>query len=99
MNLQSERITLSDSFDAVNDWFYEQRLTDGLPIVPPTAERVEAMLAWTDRDPVEELGEVPTKYGIATVEKVAVNAVMAGCKPEYLPVIITLVQALLEKRF
>src|ERR1700722_17298387 len=99
MKLQSERIKLPDSLDLINDWVCEQRLSDGLPIIPPTAERVEAMLAWTDRDPAEELGEVPTKYGIATVEKVAVNAVRAGCKPEYLPVIITIVQALLEKRF
>ena len=99
MDLQSERISLSDSLEAVNDWFYDQGWTDGLPIIPPTAERVERILAWTDRDPQDELGPVPPKYGIATVEKLAINAVMAGCLPEYFPVIIAAVEAVLEDKF
>jgi len=99
MDLHSERISLSDSLEAVNDWFYDQGWTDGLPIVPPTTERVEKMLAWTDRDLQDELGPVPPKYGIATTEKLAINAVMAGCLPEYFPVIITAIEALLEAKF
>ena len=99
MDLHSDRISLSDSLEAVNDWFYDQGWTDGLPIVPPTAERVEKMLAWTDRDLQDELGPVPPKYGIATIEKLAINAVMAGCLPEYFPVIITATEALLEAKF
>lgn len=96
MTLHSEKIPLDDSLEAVNDWFYDQGWTDGLPIIPPTAERVEKLLAWTDRDPQHELGPVPPKYGIATVEKVAINAVLAGCLPEYFPVVLTALEALLE---
>jgi len=99
MDLFSEKIRLNDSLEAVNDWFYDQGWTDGLPIIPPTTERVEAMLRWTDREPAEELGAIPPKYGITTVEKVAINAVMAGCLPEYLPVILTAVEAILEDKF
>lgn len=99
MEIRSEKISLPDSLEAVNDWFYDQGWTDGLPIVPPTPERVEKLLAWTDRDPQEELGPVPPKYGIATIEKLAINAVMAGCLPEYFPIVITAVEAMLEARF
>lgn len=99
MDFHSDRISLNDSLEAVNDWFYDQGWTDGLPIVPPTPERVEKMLAWTDREPQDELGAVPPKYGIATVEKLAINAVMAGCLPEYFPIIITAVEALLVEQF
>ncbi len=99
MELYSEKIRLRDSFEEINDWFYDQGWTDGLPIIPPTPERVERMLRWTDRDPGEELGALPPKYGVATVEKVAINAVMAGCLPEYLPVVLTAVEAMLEEKF
>ena len=78
----AHRITLDDdSLDALEDWFYEQGLTDGLPIVPPTPERVARMLAATDYAPGDELGTVGPKWGVATVESLAINAVMAGCKP------------------
>jgi hypothetical protein len=68
-------------------WF-ERGVTDGLPVVPPTRERVERMLAATRRDRRELLGEMPPNYGRLTVEKAAINAVMAGCRPEYLPVVL-----------
>jgi len=99
MDFHSDKISLNDSLEAVNDWFYDQGWTDGLPIIPPTPERVEKLLAWTDRNPQDELGPVPPKYGIATIEKLAVNAVMAGCLPEYFPVIIVAVEAMLESQF
>ncbi|MGE0824993.1 MAG: hypothetical protein AB7P18_23120 [Candidatus Binatia bacterium] len=99
MDFRSDRISLNDSLEAVNDWFYDQGWTDGLPIVPPTAERVEKILAWTDRDSQDELGAIPPKYGIATIEKMAINAVMAGCLPEYFPIVIAAVEALLEAQF
>ena len=99
MDFQSDKISLDDSLESVNDWFYDQGWTDGLPIIPPTPERVEKMLAWTDRAPQDELGPIPPKYGIATLEKLAVNAVMAGCVPEYFPVIVAAVEALLEGPF
>lgn len=95
----SERLRVGDSLEAVNQWFYEHEIGDGLPIIPPTRERVAAMLRFTDRDPAENLGAMPPRYGDATVEKIAINAVMAGCAPEYLPVLITAVAAMLEPRF
>ena len=64
-----------------------------MPLVPPTPERVEAMLASTDRDPGESLGKLPPRLGDATVEKVAINAVMAGCRPEYFPVVLASIRA------
>src|SRR5207302_3087779 len=60
----------------------------GLPVVPPTRERVGRMLAGTRRGPDELIGEMPPNYGRLTIEKAAINAVMAGCRPEYLPVVI-----------
>lgn len=99
MTLQSDKISLDDSFETVNDWFYDQGWTDGLPIIPPTPKRVEKLLAWTDRDARDELGSVPPKYGVATIEKVAINAVLAGCLPEYFPAVLTAVEALLESPF
>ena len=99
MDFAAEKISLDDSLEAVNDWFYDRGWTDGLPIIPPTSERVEKILDWTDRDPQDELGPMSPKYGITTVEKLAINAVMAGCVPEYFPVIIAAVEALLEGSF
>ena len=78
---------------------YENGWTDGLPVVPPTPERVERMLGGTDRDPDELIAAVPPKWGRATVEKVAINAVMAGCKPAYLPLILTAVEAVTSEQF
>ncbi len=78
---------------------YARGWSDGLPVVPPTPERVLRMLGGTDRDPAEVLGQVPPDLGECTVEKVAVNAVMAGCRPEYLPVVLAAVEAALEPAF
>ena len=84
--------------DDFEDWF-DRGVTDGLPVVPPTRERVERMLAGTRRDRGELAGEMPPNYGRATVERVAVNAVMAGCRPEYLPVVLAAVQAACDPAF
>ena len=78
---------------------YGNGWTDGLPVVPPTPKRVERMLSGTDRAPDELIAAVPPKWGRATVEKVAINAVMAGCKPEYLPLILTAVEAMTSEQF
>ncbi|MYA69804.1 hypothetical protein F4009_09090 [Candidatus Poribacteria bacterium] len=78
---------------------YENGWTDGLPVVPPTPDRVEQMLRGTDWDPDELIAAVPPKWGRATVEKVAINAVMAGCKPAYLPLILTAVKAMTSDQF
>lgn len=93
------RVRLPDDLTAVNDYFYDQGLSDGLPIVPPTAERVAAMLEFCDRDPQEVLGTVPPGYTEASIERLAVNAVMAGCQPEFFPVIVTALEAMLTEEF
>src|SRR5438105_14762710 len=67
---------------------YERGLTDGLPVVPPTRERVERAIEASGRAADELIALVPPNFGRATVEKIAVNAVMAGCRPEYLPVVL-----------
>ena len=92
-------VEIEDSLDAVIDFFETQGWTDGLPFLPPTRERVEAMYAYADRDPDEVIATLAPRNGEATVERVAINAVMAGCRPEYLPVLIAAVQAIAEAPF
>jgi peroxiredoxin len=82
--------------DELEDMF-ERGWTDGLPVVPPTRERVEAMLG--GRDPARSLGEVPPAMGEATVERVAACAVLAGCRPECFPVVLAAVEAALDPAF
>ena len=79
-------------------WF-DKGVTDGLPVVPPTRERVERMLAGTRHGRSELAGEMPPNYGRATVEKIAINAVMAGCRPDYLPVVLAAVKAVCDPAF
>src|SRR5216684_6059555 len=84
--------------DDLESWF-DKGVTDGLPVVPPTRERVERMLAGSTRAREELIGEVAPNYGRATAEKVAINAVMAGCRPDYLPVVLAAVEAACEPAF
>ena len=77
------------------EFMFDQGFSDGLPLVPPTPERVMAMLAGTSRDAQEVLGEMAPNMGAVTVEKVAINSVMAGCKPAYLPVVLAATEAIL----
>jgi hypothetical protein len=86
---------LEDPFEALHD----RGLTDGLPVVPPTPERVVEMLEHTARDPQDVVGVVPPYGGEATVEKVAVNAVMAGCAGPELPVVLAAVEAVCDEAF
>jgi hypothetical protein len=97
--LIAERIPVEDSLEAFNTLAEELGWSDGLPLVPPTAERVEKMLAYCDRDPQESLGPLPPLRGEATYEKVAINAVMAGCRPEYFPVVCAAVAAVADPAF
>jgi hypothetical protein len=78
---------------------YARGVTDGLPVVPPTRARVARAVAACGRAADELIALVPPNYGRATVEKVAVNAVMAGCRPEYLPVVIAAVEAVCDEAF
>ena len=81
------------------EFFLEKAWSDGLPVVTPTEERVAAMLRGTKRKPGELVGNVPPAMEPATVRTVAVHAVMAGCKPEYLPVVLGGLQLMLREEF
>ena len=96
--LQARRVALGGSEDEMES-LYERGWTDGLPVVPPTEARVLAMLEGTDRDPDEIVASVPPDLKPCRVEKVAINAVMAGCKPEYLPVVLAAVEAACTETF
>ena len=96
--LRARRIEIAES-DDVFEFMFDQGLTDGLPVVPPTPERVVRMLAATKRGAQSVVAVVPPNMAPATVEKVAVNAVMAGCKPEYLPVVIAALEAVCTDEF
>lgn len=92
-------VIVKGGFQEINDYFYEHGLSDGLPIVPPTRERVEAFLRFTDRDPGESLGALLPDSRAATVWSIAVNGVMAGCRPEYMPVLIALIEAMADPAY
>jgi hypothetical protein len=98
VNLQAERIEVSDDLWAANEFFEEKGWTDGLPIIPPTEDRVSRMLAGINRSPQDIVGRIPPRWAPATVEKIAVNAVMAGCLPEYMPVLIAAVDAITDPK-
>ena len=96
--LRARRIEIAPA-DDVHEFMFDQGFTDGLPVVPPTPERVLRMLSGTQRDSQDVVAEMPPNYAPATVEKIAVNAVLAGCRPEYLPVIIAAIEAICTKQF
>ena len=91
--------TIQVDADALDDEFDTRGWSDGLPIVAPTRERVDAMLAYSDHPSNYELGTMPPRQGIVTPEILAVNAVMAGCRPEYFPVVLAAVEAMLDPTF
>jgi hypothetical protein len=92
----AERIKFKGTQQELNDFFYKKVWSLGLQIVPPTPERVAQMLKGTTRAPGEIIGAVPPRDGILTVEMVAVYAVMAGCRPEYMPVLIAAAEAMVD---
>jgi hypothetical protein len=96
--LRSRRIELAEAEDEFEALF-ARGWTDGLPVVPPTEQRVLAMLEGTRRAPDELVAVVPPDLVECSVEKVAINAVMAGCKPEYLPVVLAAVEAACTEEF
>ena len=85
-----------DGLDAVNRFLAEQDWSDGIPVIPPTPELVERMLAGTSRSPQDVLMVMEPGFGVATVEKVAINAVMAGCRPEQFPVLLAAIDCLAQ---
>jgi len=96
--LRARRIDIARADDEF-EFMFDQGFSDGLPLVPPTPERVLRMLGGTKRDPQEVLGVMPPNMGEVTVEKLAINAVMAGCRPEYMPVIIAATEAILTESY
>ena len=92
-------IICKGGFKAVNRFFYENELSDGLPIVPPTREEVESFLRFADRDPDEVLGVILPDSRAATIWSIAVNGAMAGCRPEYMPILVALIEAMCDPEY
>ena len=92
-------VEAEDDYDAANELMRSRGWSDGLPAVPPTAQRVEQMLAYCDRPWNEPVAKVAPRYGEATPLRLAANAVMAGCRPEYFPLLILATEALCEEPF
>jgi hypothetical protein len=90
-----------DAFDGANDvddqeMAFARGWTDGLPVVVPSPQKVAAMIAASGRDAADVIGPIPPRWRRATIEKIAVNAVLAGCRPEYLPVVLAAIEAALD---
>jgi hypothetical protein len=95
MELTSRRHTASDLADAI-EMCFKNGWTDGLPVVPPTEGLIRAMLEAAALEPTKQLAFIENRQVSVTAEKVAINAVMAGCKPEYMPVIVAAIEALAD---
>ena len=97
--LASEVVESVDALEAVNELVMEKQWGDGLPVVPPTEDRVRRMVDASGRESGELVGYLDPEGGGATVEKIAVNAVMAGCHPDVMPVVVAAVEAIAEESF
>jgi hypothetical protein len=97
-DLRSDRVSTAGPVEAIETCF-ERGWTDGLPVMPPTPERVAQFLDVVGARPDEVIGAVPTREVVVTAEKVAINAVMAGCLPEYMPVVMAACRAMCEEAF
>jgi hypothetical protein len=98
-SLLSDALSVSSDPAEVLDFVERQGWGDGFPVIPPTAERVQAMLETTPLPPTQVIAAIEPLRGEATVEKIAINAVLAGCRPEYFPVVLAAVQAVAEPEF
>ena len=96
--LASQTFQVPDTVEAI-EFYFEQGLTDGLPVVPPTPDMVTRFLDAISKAPGDVLGTIPTRKREITAGKVAINAIMAGCKPEYMPVVATAISAMCEEKF
>lgn len=95
----ASRIYEAADLEAAVDYCYTQKWTDGLPVIPPTRGAIERIVEYLRRAPSDIVGVTPPRNGVATIEKIAINCVMAGCKPAYVPVVIAAIEAMLEDRF
>ena len=93
--LIAEQVDADDYFEAI-ELYYDRGWTDGLPVVPPTEKRVRAFLDAAGLEPDQALGEIPERDRIITAERLAINTVMAGCRPEYMPVLVAAVEAITD---
>ena len=98
-SLRLESSTIAELITQAYEHAYDQGWTDGLPIIPATPEAVQRFVTAAGRAADEVLGIIPPRKGRATVEVMAVNAVMAGCRPEYMPVIIAALEGLTDRGF
>lgn len=96
---QPRQVVFTGSLDEVEEHFLAQGWSDGLPIVPPTPGRVDRFLAATSDDPCTVLGTLPPELREITITNIAVNGVMAGCRPEYMPVLVAVARCLTDPRF
>jgi len=96
---RSGLVEVADDIEAINALYRERQWGDGLPVIPPTRERVERMLAGTQRAHDEVVAEVAPGFGAATVQQIAVNAVLAGCEASHMPVLIAAVEAISAPEF
>lgn len=94
----AKQMQLDDLTDAI-EFYFSMESSDGLPVVPPTAEAVERFLDHVGRFGSDVLGEEPVRNRVITVEKAAINAVMAGCLPEYFPVVLAAIDAICAPEF
>jgi len=92
----SAMVECDDDPEAVFEFLCTKGWSDGLPVIPPTPERVERMLSYCERDFGEPVVRIPPRYGAATPIRVAANAVMAGCKPEHFPLVLLALEAMAE---
>src|SRR5918996_142087 len=97
-NLQSKAFEVSDTAEAI-EFYYDKGWTDGLPIVPPTEASIRAMLDAAGLDPGHEITFIENRQVSVTAEKVAINAVMAGCKPDYMPVVVAAIEAIGDPQY
>src|SRR3990172_2732572 len=95
MTTRAKRFEIT-SLDEFSRFVYEQGWTDGLPVFPPTREAVQRMIDYIGRDPGEVIGSVFPGDGEATIENIAANCVMAGCLPEYLPVVLAAIECIVD---
>jgi len=96
--LSAEQIDVEDVYQAI-ELYYERGWTDGLPVVPPTEKRVRAFLDAAGLAPDDVLGEIPERDRVLRAELLAINAVMAGCRPEYMPILVAATEAITDPAF
>lgn len=99
LKIKDASLEAEDDFEQINALYLKRGWSDGLPIVPPTTERVERMLAYCEHPWHEPIAKIAPRYGEATPLRLAANAVMAGCRPEYFPLLMVAIEAMCEEPF